>query len=530
MHIPTLCPSTPGESPFVVLLPAARRHDTRYVLVDASRVVHPPCCRFWVQLVSETLSPVAAVATLRRAQPALSVMGLLFLDCRPIRSLVEVGSHVPLLTILPESFAWDSLPSPLLGRLLASRRMALSTNPGRQDCVGQPDNRPVRSQTTWPGTTTSTTAMVVHAATSTTTSLPPASVASGSGAQHIEHKPLRFFIASSSGHVEALTLTGNLPVADILAQLCWQQKLANVFARGVSYKACERVMSDLDLGFSVFIVTYCPAIGGLAWLDFDPAYRYPSIIQLPFLLTADSLFDLCDRRLPEETCVAISGTPWDGHPIQLQHSDVVTVRRHTWQLFSLPLFALERRVDGISCLLIHQVGPRRRLPIHTTAADGQVICWTPDFDFASFHNHWQLVRMSWHVESTSEAQYQPCLLVASDIPPFAVFAGTRYAPRDFDVNLCFRTHFSHIFGQRRWRDSGLVYGDVSVMFDRHMATVGRRPWLVEIDGSLDVILGAQDGGNLGDWPCPEGWTLRPIHTVGPIGHAAMQRSSAEFRF
>ena len=347
MHIPTLCPSTSGESPFAVLLPADRRQDMRYVLVDASRVVHPPCCRFWVQLVPNTLSPVSAVATLRRAQPALQVMGLLFLDCRPIRSLIEVGPHVPLLTILPESFAWDSLPSPLLGRLLASRRIGLSAASVRHDSIGQLDPGPPSCGHVRPHTATSTTTTLAHLATSTTTTAPPAGCRSG--AQHVDHKPMRFFIASVSGHVEALTLTGNLPLAEILAQLCWQLKLANAFARGVSYKACDRVLSDLDLGFSVFIATYNPAVGEQAWLDFDPAYRYPSAIRLPFLLTTDSLFDLCDRSLPTETCVAISGTPWDGQPVQLLHSDVVTVRRHNWQLFSLPLFAFEGRVDGIYC-------------------------------------------------------------------------------------------------------------------------------------------------------------------------------------
>ena len=115
MHILTLCPSSANEAPFVVLLPAARPRSDRFVLVDASRVVHPPLCPFWVQQVPETLSPISVIAVLRRACPSLHTMGLVFLDCRPIRSLVDVGGHVPLRTVLPERFSWDSLPSPLLG-------------------------------------------------------------------------------------------------------------------------------------------------------------------------------------------------------------------------------------------------------------------------------------------------------------------------------------------------------------------------------------------------------------------------------
>ena len=528
LHVPTLCPSTPTESPFVVLLPAARHRNDRYVLVDASRVAHPPLSQYWVQQVSDTINPVSAVATLRRAQPSLRVMGLLFLDCRPIRSLVAVESNVPLLTILPESFAWDSLPSPLLGRLLASRRMALSATPGRHDGIGQPDQAAAPSSAASTQAATSTTTTQVFSFSTATTTVPPrnAAVADGANAQRICDKPLRFFVASTSGHVEALTLTGDLPIDEVMAQLCWQQQLSTTFVRGASYKACERVMSDIDLGFSVFISVFSPAVGEQAWLDFDPAYRYPTVIRLPFLMTTDSLFDICGRSLPTDTSVAISGTPWDGLPVYLQHSDVVVVRRRSWQLFSLPLFAFEPRVDGISSLMIHQVGPNELLPINTLTEDGHFVRWTPDFDFESLQVHWKLIRMGWPVSHTSEAHYQPCLLVALDIPPFAVHAGTRYAPRDFDVNLCYRTHLSHIFGNRRWRDSGLAYGDLSVMFDRHMDTHGRRPWLVAIAGTVDVILGSQDGSNLCDWPCPERWSLRPVHTVGPIGHAALQHADA----
>ena len=66
----------------------------------------------------------------------------------------------------------------------------------------------------------------------------------------------------------------------------------------------------------------------------------------------------------------------------------------------------------------------------------------------------------------ADGGYQRCVVVAKDTPPFVAYSGTRWAPQDFDVNLWFSTRFSHVFGNRRWRDSRLVYGDVSVFFDR----------------------------------------------------------------
>ena len=524
MHIPTLCPSTPRESPFVVLLPARRDRDDRYVLVDARLVSRPPQSLFWVQRVTQTLSPISVIAALRRAQPSLLTMGLIFLDSRPIRAHTEVGSHVPLLTILPESFAWDALPSPLHGRGLASRRVGLPSLPGRHDGIGQPD---VAEQDTTSTTTAVGLLYVACPSTTTSTTVAPGSPSAcrGAVAQHLDDKPIRFFVSSPSGRVEALTLTGDLPVTDVMAQLCWQLHQASAFQYGVAFKACDRAFSDVDLGFSVFCATYSPTAGEHAWIDADPACHYPFTVRLPFLLTTDSLADLVTAFSNVGTCVAISGTPWNGHPVQLQHADVVVVRHHTWQLFSLPLSSLEQRVEDVSAMILHRIGPSPRRPVQTVSSNGETLQWTPDEDFESFFLHWRLVQLSWRMAIGADGEYQKCVIVAKDIPSFVVRSGTRWVPRDHESTS------GTLLTSLRSLELGdgvtvALHTGTSVSFlIVNLIPPASGPGLC-LAGVVDVILAARDGSDLADWPCPEGWSLRPVHTLGPIGHAAMQRATA----
>ena len=342
----------------------------------------------------------------------------------------------------------------------------------------------------------------------------------------LDSLPLRFFLSAPTRHVEALTLSGSLPVEDVLTQLCWQLARASSLFNDVVLLACPRAFVDVDLGLSVFFATHTVAGHTHAWLDFDPAFRYPSVICLPFTLTVSSLETLCSQALPPGSCIAINGIPWNRRPYQLEHSDVVVLRTGISLLCTIPLAALEARVDGLSMLLVPQLGPGPRPPLQLLAGEWQPLSQAPPHDLASLHAFWSCTRLGWPVRLDEEVPYQRCLLVGLDMPPLVVPTGTRWAPQDFDINLFYRTHLSPHFGERRWRDSGLVYGDLSVMFDRAIDHAGRRPWLVASETFVDVILKASDGSDLGNWPCPVGWSLRPIHTLGPIGHAALQRSSS----
>ena len=177
-------------------------------------------------------------------------------------------------------------------------------------------------------------------------------------------------------------------------------------------------------------------------------------------------------------------------------------------------------------LLVHQLGPGPRPPLQLLDGEWRTLPQAPPHDYSSLRAFWSCTRLGWPIHLARDFPYQRCLLVGLDIPPLVIASGTRWAPQDFDINLFYRTHLSAYFGERRWRDSGLVYGDLYVMFDRAIDSTARRPWLVAAETFVDVILGAADGSDLGNWPCPSGWSVRPVHTLGPIGHAALQRSSA----
>ena len=282
----------------------------------------------------------------------------------------------------------------------------------------------------------------------------------------LDSLPLRFFLSAPTRHVEALTLSGSLPVEDVLTQLCWQLAGASSLFNDVVLLACPRAFVDVDLGLSVFLATHTVAGHTHAWLDFDPAFRYPSVICLPFTLTVSSLETLCSQALPPGSCIAINGIPWNRRPYQLEHSDVVVLRTSISLLCTIPLAALEARVDGLSMLLVPQLGPGPRPPLQLLDGEWQPLSQTPPHDLANLHAFWSCTRLGWPVRLDEEVPYQRCLLVGLDMPPLVVPTGTRWAPQDFDINLFYRTHLSPHFGERRWRDSGLVYGDLSVMFDR----------------------------------------------------------------
>ena len=180
----------------------------------------------------------------------------------------------------------------------------------------------------------------------------------GGLAQVVAAKPIRFLLSSPYGHVEALTLTGDLPIAEIMAQLCWQLIQSGHFMLGLSFEACHRVVSDVDLGFSVFLSTYHESAGE-HWLDFEPSSHYPSVLRLPLLLTEASLSEQCPGVSPRTHFVAVSGVPWDGEPRALQHADVVLVREHPWQLYTVPLLAMEQRADGITMWSAGTLHPSR---------------------------------------------------------------------------------------------------------------------------------------------------------------------------
>ena len=501
LHVPTFCPLQAGHLVMAIVIPGNIATERRFLVVDARRVCGSNAPPIWLQESPRVLNPVIAIAMLRSAQPALGEIGAFYLDCAPMRGYVELTTRVSVLTLMPATFAMQSLPA-----LLQNSR-AVRRRPGFAQLYCR--YVPPRHGTTATSTSTTTTAMAPNPD-------------RGVQAKYLFDKPVRLYICSPNRHVEVATLHGELDLEDVMAQLCIQMADANQLRPGWTFRASERVVSDTDFGFSAFMITLDTTYVETAWVDARRLGMEPFAIPLPCVLTIDVLAHLCGRPLPDSCCVAVNGVPWAWQPHPLQHTDVVVIASQPHELWTMPLAALEKRINGISCLIIHQKGPYLTARMvafadQTNSGSGRRV-----FCFSGIRNHWALIRLAWQTETCVTGHSTRCILVAADVPPIPV-AGGNVAPTATDVNFWYQSRFSQLFGGRTWCESGLAFGDFAVFFDSALDATSRRPWIIDLGEAVDVVIAGSDGTGLDSWPAPEGWAIRPALITGPIGQAAIQR-------
>ena len=511
IHIPMLTPLQPGHPRTAVVVSTNIALDRRFVIVDARRVLPASVDQIWLQESPQTLNPVITIAMLRSVQPTMCEMGVFYLDCVPMRGYVDLTCRVSLLTVMPATFSFSSLPAVFQNSRMVRLRLGFMSH----------FNRYVNRQRTDVQVTSTSTTTTITAVTDPER---------GAGAISIWGKLVRFFLAGPDGHMQAGTLHGDLPLEDVLAQLCIQLADANHLLPGLVFRANERVVSDFDQGFSVFVTASHPAGSDFAWLDARRFGVEPRTFPLPFVLTLDTLTALCGVALPDNVFVAINGAPWPRKPVRLGSADIVVVgfRRH--HLWTLPPAALDRRVAGLASLLVPHTGPSptsRVVTFHddTRSGSSRRVC-----DFAGLHVFWASTRLAWE-DATAQpvedgGRYARFVLVAADIPPFPAGAATRFVPSAADVNLWWHYRFAPQYGDRTWRDAGMAFGELTVLYADRLDATSRRPWVICIDDDVDVVIAGTDGTGLELWPAPEGWTIVPIFTAGPIGQAALQRVGA----
>ena len=447
----------------------------------------------------------------RRAQPTLREMGAFYLDSAPLRGYADLTARVTILTLMPASFSFDRLPALLQNSRMMRRRLGFLQHYCRFTVR-------TRQAASTASTTVTTTAMQTNCN-------------RGAGAISIYDKLVRFFIASPRGHCESGTLRGSLPVEDVLAQLGVQLADAHELWDGLTVCASDRIVSDFDQGFSVFVNVHDPRRCEFAWIDARRFGQAPFTVALPFEVTEDALLSVCSVPIPSRAHVAISGAPWRGLPVRLHHGDIVVLGFRKHHLWTIPLAAMERRVEGISALLVPHNGPSPGARIIAFQYETRSGSSRRAYDFQVLRVLWTCIRLDWQDKTgtTREpgADYQRCVLIATDIPPFPVAPAVRTAPAANDVNFWYTHRVSRIWGQRRWKDAGLAFGDLTVFYDSRLDAASRRPWIVCIGEDLDVLIAGTEGEGLDNWPAPEGWGLRPVFTAGPIGQAALQRLTAE---
>ena len=520
LHIPMLTPLQPGHLRTAVVVSTNIALDRRFVIVDARRVLPASVDRIWLQESPRTLNPVITIAMLRSVQPTMDEMGVFYIDCVPMRGYVDLTCRVSLLTVMPATFSFSSLPAVFQNSRMVRLRLGFMSH----------FNRYVNRQRT----------DVQAASTSTTTTTPAVTDPErGAGAISIWGKLVRFFLAGPDGHMEAGTLHGDLPLEDVLAQLCVQLADANHLLPGLVFRANERVVSDFDHGFSVFVTASHPAGSDFAWLDARRFGVEPRTFPLPFVLTLDTLTALCGVALPDNVFVAINGAPWPRKPVRIGSADIVVVgfRRH--HLWTLPLAALDRRVAGLASLLVPHTGPSPTSRVVTFHDDTRSGSSRRVYDFAGLHAFWASTRLAWEDATTQPVEdggrYARFVLVATDIPPFPAGAATRFVPSAADVNLWWHYRFAPQYGDRTWRDAGMAFGELTVLYDDRLDATSRRPWVLCIDEDIDVVVAGTDGTGLELWPAPEGWHrsytyLWPHWSGGPAASWSHPCSRVRFTY
>ena len=356
LQVPTLGPLVPGHIPSVAVIPMGP-HASRFLLVDARRVMDASTVHLWLQEAPAIINPVILIAMLRRVQPALREIGAFYLDCKPVYGYAELSSRVTLMTLVPSAADSYALPSPLCnGRAFRTRIGFMQL-----DCRVRPQHRRRRS----PGTTTSTTQAIAASSLGTTTTttrpddaaLGATSSARGAQAFRFQDCLLRVFVTGADRQVSCITLRPGTSLTAVMTQLCtllWEE---GSLRPDQTFRACDRAFNDHDVGFSVYICSHLPTECHTAWVDALPYGCAPYPVALPLRLTHESIIGLSGAVMPAMVHVAINGNPWDGEPRDILHCDVITFRPSHSALFSIPLSALEDRIFCISSLMWPRRGP-----------------------------------------------------------------------------------------------------------------------------------------------------------------------------
>ena len=480
LHVPTLAPLVPGCLPSAVLIPP-HCHTRRFLFVDARRVCTPPMAPFWIQEVPHVLNPVIIISMLCNAQPCIGTMGAFFVDCISVRGYVELTAKVSLLTVLPAGFDALHMPNPLLN----CQALRMRSGFVQQDCRFGPRQSASSSAYALSASYALHSIREEHQplppsiTSTTTTSTTPVDRARllcssgdvrGSYVMAIEGKLIRFHAAAMHGPLVIAALRGEALLEDVLTQLCVQLHDDHALHPGMTFQACERVISDTDWEYSVFLTIRARTGPAAAWIDARPM-GLP-----PFTLTDASLAHACGIPIPPDVCIAVNGAPWMGEQRSLRHCDVVSVRASFFELFTLPLAAVESRVHGFIALLMQQGGPDYPWPVRDPET-GHFLqhSLATDFTVVNIRSHWELVRIACRLVPTEGGDYQKCLLVAADIPSFPCTVACRVAPSEAAVDLWYRNLIRPFFGPRRWRNTGLAFGDVTLLFDRCIDATSRRP-------------------------------------------------------
>ena len=224
-----------------------------------------------------------------------------------------------------------------------------------------------------------------------------------------------------------------------------------------------------------FISVWHPDGPERTWIDARNIGIPPLSLPMPFELTYATLANVLGRPLSQGQSVAISGVPWNGHPTRVASADVIVVATASHHLWTFPLAVLSRRVEGLHALVVRQLGPSPQSRVVAFDDARRAGASRRVFTFSHLRDSWACISLSWRTETCLVYEdSQRVVLVAADMPPFPISAGTRIVPTYVDVNFWYNQRFSHVFGEKHLKATGLVFGDYTILYDSHLDSARKR--------------------------------------------------------
>ena len=374
LRVPLLAPATPDEPPWVVVMHGAQAQGY-FLLVDARRVCGPPCAPFWLLPVERRLTLVGLVYALRRAQPSLQQMGVLYIDSRPLRGHWTLSSRIHVLTLLPVSQDCYNMPALLSNARVLHSRPGFSRaqpSPAAAGAVAETaaasaepvadTRRPASTTTTTMGAEPTVPFLGIRDSTSTTTR-------AGWVPGCAQDAVFVVALASPGNELRATRMTAHDDLVEVLLQLILPACQRNYELTGTSIRACPRVFR----GRRGEYLTYCvfesqDPLTRNVWVDCRLDSRLLHVVPVEYGISSTLLLQYIGIPPSREHLLYVNGARWFGG-IVAQDGNVITLCQRPSQAVSESLGCLVDRFPVFECLL-------RPLALPPTVPIGQPVTCT----------------------------------------------------------------------------------------------------------------------------------------------------------
>ena len=208
--------------------------------------------------------------------------------------------------------------------------------------------------------------------------------------------------------------------------------------------------------------------------------------------------------------MTVNGVIWDGTERPFHNGDVLQLRSTWHRLGSLPIHALDERLQGIAAAQCHCDGP----------VGVRDLCDAPRRRDPKIRQHFAEWLESFHAAPDPSHEFNNFYLVVHGGPLLRVSVGTRLPPARADVQAFYDEHFGVAFGPRTVEDTRFAWNDTCVYVAR-TAAYPSQLWLRLGGPRLDCIQ-LESSQDFSQIPAPPDYVWFPSESRGNIGIAFLQ--------